>query len=323
MRKSEWPEWTHLCLPMEYESRRSFVTSIGWKDPRDSDGELLWPERFGHPEVASLKSNLGSWRAAGQLQQRPEPQGGGIIKRVHWQLWPPGGEEFDELGQPVKPTAYPPMDYILACLDSAYTTDNMNDPSALTVWGVFSGETVARDVRWGDGRHSHRVFGESSQRVMLMYAWSGRLELHELVAHVAKMCGRKKPGLGVDKLVIEAKASGISVAQEMRRLFAFEGFGIQLFDPGRVDKVARLYSVQNIFEERAVWAPDRSWAEEVIAQCGTFPNAAHDDYVDTVSMALRHLRDIGMLTRPAERMADLDEGLNVLSRHRYTPLYPG
>jgi predicted phage terminase large subunit-like protein len=308
---------------MEYESRRSFVTSIGWKDPRESEGELLWPERFGHREVASLKSNLGSWRAAGQLQQRPEPAGGGIIKRVHWQLWPPEGEEVDELGQPIKPAAFPPMDYILASLDSAYTEDTMNDPSALTIWGIFTGDVVARDIKYGALGQSHRVFGAAAQRVMLMYAWAGRLELHELVQHVAKMCVRKRPGLSVDKLLIESKASGISVAQELRRLFAHEGFGIQLNNPGRVDKVARLYSCQNIFEERMVFAPDRAWAEEVIAQCGTFPNAEHDDLVDSTSQALRHLRDLGMLTRPAERMAELDEGLDALSHRRVVPLYPG
>jgi predicted phage terminase large subunit-like protein len=323
MRKDEWPNWTHLCLPMEYESRRSFVTSIGWKDPRTEEGELLWPERFGHKEVSIIKGNLGSWRTAGQLQQRPEPAGGGIIKRKHWVLWPPEGEEMDNVGQPLRPAAYPPMDFILASLDTAYTTDNMNDPSALTIWGVFSGDVVARDIKYGGLGQSHRVFGEATQRVMLMYAWSGRMELHDLVNHVARLCGRKAPGLHVDKLMIEAKASGISVAQELRRLFAHEGFGIQLNDPGRVDKVARLYSVQNIFEEGAVYAPDRSWAEEVIAQCGTFPNAEHDDFVDTVSQALRHLRDIGMLTRSAERMADLDDGLNALSRQRLAPLYPG
>src|ERR1700678_1723708 len=34
-------------------------------------------------EIADLKINLGSYAAAGQLQQRPSPAGGGIFKR-HW-----------------------------------------------------------------------------------------------------------------------------------------------------------------------------------------------------------------------------------------------
>ena len=31
-------DWTHLCLPMRYEPERSFVTSIGWQDPRTESG---------------------------------------------------------------------------------------------------------------------------------------------------------------------------------------------------------------------------------------------------------------------------------------------
>jgi hypothetical protein len=60
----------HLCLPAEYEGPTR-ATSIGFSDPRTEQGELLWPERFGPQEIAELKINLGSYAAAGQLQQRP------------------------------------------------------------------------------------------------------------------------------------------------------------------------------------------------------------------------------------------------------------
>jgi predicted phage terminase large subunit-like protein len=278
-RKEDWPDWCHLMLPMEYERDRAamiYPNIIGWSDPREEEGELLWPARFGHKEVTTLKSNLGSWRAAGQLQQRPEPQGGGIIKRDHWQLWPPEGEATDDLGNIVKPAAFPPMDYILASLDTAYTLDNMNDPSALTVWGVFSGDVIARDLKVSDTM-TQRVYGTPAARVMLMYAWTGREELHGLVNRVNRICGRGPGGMRVDKLLIENKGPGISVAQELRRLFANGGYAVQLNDPGRTDKVARLYSVQNIFEELAVFAPERSWSEAVMHQCGSFPNGEHDD----------------------------------------------
>src|SRR5882672_1017275 len=126
--------WVHLCLPMEFEPARSFVTSIGWKDPRKKEGDLLWPERFGYNEVRRQEKSLLKWRAAGQLQQRPEPAGGGIIKRDWWQLWPPGGEELDPVTQqPRYQLQYPPMEYLVASLDTAYTENTLNDPSALTV----------------------------------------------------------------------------------------------------------------------------------------------------------------------------------------------
>ena len=54
-------DWTHLCLPMRYERDRAWSTGIGWSDPRTEDGELLWPERFGEPEVKGLEKTLGPW----------------------------------------------------------------------------------------------------------------------------------------------------------------------------------------------------------------------------------------------------------------------
>jgi hypothetical protein len=67
------------------------ATSIGWSDRRTEHAELLWPERFGPTEIESLKRSLASYAAAGQLQQRPSPAGGGMFKR-HWsRYWQPPG----------------------------------------------------------------------------------------------------------------------------------------------------------------------------------------------------------------------------------------
>jgi predicted phage terminase large subunit-like protein len=72
--------YEHLCLPMEYEGPRA-ATSIGFVDPRTKPGELLFPQRFPAPVVAQLKRELKSeYAIAGQLQQRPVPATGGIIK---------------------------------------------------------------------------------------------------------------------------------------------------------------------------------------------------------------------------------------------------
>jgi hypothetical protein len=76
----------HLCLPAEYEGPKC-ITSIGWSEPREQVGELLWPEQFGPAEIADWKLRMGSYAAAGQLQQRPSPAGGGIIKRHWFRLW--------------------------------------------------------------------------------------------------------------------------------------------------------------------------------------------------------------------------------------------
>ncbi len=76
-----------LMLPQEFEPDRACVTSIGWRDPRTEPGELLWPVKNGAAEIARMKVDLGSYRYAGQYQQRPSPAGGGIFKRFWWRYW--------------------------------------------------------------------------------------------------------------------------------------------------------------------------------------------------------------------------------------------
>jgi predicted phage terminase large subunit-like protein len=78
--------YEHLILPMEFEQERACVTSIGFKDPRKVEGQLLWPERFSKRYLEedlkpSLRAWGGSYAEAGQLQQRPVPRGGGMFQK--------------------------------------------------------------------------------------------------------------------------------------------------------------------------------------------------------------------------------------------------
>ena len=213
------------------------------------------------------------------------------------------------------------MDFVVASLDTAYTTKQENDFSALTVWGVFTGDTVHQATRVigadGIAGQVERMVTETAPRLMLMDAWAERLQLHDLVVRVASTCRKMR----VDRLLIEDKAAGHSVAQELRRLFGHEDWAVQLVNPGNQDKVARVHSIVHLFAEEMIYAPDRSWADKVITQCENFPKGKNDDLVDTVSMAIRHMRDLGMLTRAPERQAEIEEGM----RHTGSPptaLYP-
>ena len=353
-------DWTHLMLPMRYEMERHTHTVVGWDDPRGCDddgvplvtvlpdglrvpaspeaaavlrereGELLWPERFGEKEVALLERTLGPFAAAGQLQQRPEVKGGGIIKRDWWKLW-----DSD---------VFPECDYIIGSLDTSYTEKQENDPSAMTVWGVFSGDRTAyvdniasnRPMkRNGDNGliniadHASR-FDEAAQvkfnlsashssapKIIMLYAWEEWLEFPQLIEKVAQTAKKFK----LDRLLIENKAAGHSVSQELRRLFSSSDFAVQLVDPKGVDKRSRVYAIQHMFSEGLIYAPDRVWAEKVLVQTGMFPKAKHDDLTDTVSMALSHLRTTGMLQRSEEITHSVHESM----RHQGKPpepLYP-
>lgn len=83
-------DYQHLMLPMEFEPSRRCVTvlrqatpetpAVTFTDPRQSDGELLFPERFPPDVVAKLKRDMGSHAWNGQAQQRPTPRGGSMLK---------------------------------------------------------------------------------------------------------------------------------------------------------------------------------------------------------------------------------------------------
>lgn len=293
--------YDHICLPMRYETWRSGVaTKLGYLDPREEEGELLFPQRFPPEVVDRDEAAMGPYAVASQHQQVPSPRGGNVIKDSWWQLW--------------EQSHFPSLDFVVASIDTAYSTkaEERGDFSAMTIWGVFSGDpaaTATRSVdRYGKGFDGYVNTSYTSDlnavpRVILMRAWAERLELHELVEKIAKDC----KALKVDKLLIENKAAGHSVAQEIRRLFSHEPWAVQMYDPKSIDKLGRLYSVQHLFAEGMIYAPGVTWAEAVIRQVSSFPRGKHDDLVDTVSMALRHLRDLGLLTRSPERLAEIHE----------------
>ena len=287
--------YDHIMLPMRYDPSRAMPTKLGYEDPREDEGELLFPERFPLDVVERDENVMGPYATAGQFQQSPEPRGGGVVKREWWQLW--------------EREAFPPLEYVVASLDTAYTTKAEGDFSAMTVWGIFSGgdqKAIATKVidKNGDVVSAiQRKYTEEHPKVIMMFAWQLKLELHELVEKV----GKTMKDFKVDKLLIENKAAGHSVAQEMRRLFNHEDWGVQLVDPKGIDKLSRLYAIQHLFAEGLIYAPDRQWADMVIGQVATFPKGKHDDLVDTVSMALSHLRQTGIIIRGPEFTADVED----------------
>ena len=298
--------YDHIMIPMEFDPDRAAPTMLGWEDPRTTKGELMFPDRFPKHVVERDKKIMGTYAASGQFQQLPTPEDGGIIKRKHWQLW-------DD-------PKFPPFDYIIASLDTAYTEKTENDPSAMTVWGIWTDDpkTHATRMLGKDGYHVVRTYDEKEvpPRIMLMYAWQEHLEMPELIAKVSDTCTRWK----VSRLLIENKSVGMPVARELRRMYSGKNFGVQLEDPGSIDKMARLYSVQHLFEEGLVYCPDKAWADEVISQCMRFPKAKHDDLVDTVSMAMRYLRRSGFILRTEEVSQDYDDSRHHIGRQP-EPLY--
>jgi hypothetical protein len=258
-------------LPRDAEARRILF--------QEREGALMWPERFGPAELQRIKAGLGPYMASGRLQQSPQPKQGGIFRRDWWQPW--------------NDDKFPVLSYIIGSVDGAFSEKEENDPSAMTVWGCFQlcktcgksindfpAEGVAMDNLCDCGR---RV---AVNRIILVNAWRKHLPMHSdpqprlksetpvagdtpqtvrfknaqwyqrvgdslgLVERVAYTCRQ----WGVQKLLIENKASGKTAAQELQRLYSYDDMSVQLWEP-KGDKVSRALSVQPLFANGIIHAP--------------------------------------------------------------------
>ena len=234
-------------------------------------GDLLWPDWFTEDMVTQAKRNRRTW--ASLYQQQPYIEGGQILQRQWWKPW------TDPLPTP---------DFIIISVDPAYTKEAQNDPSACTVWWTFPDK---------DGR----------QATLMRYAWAKRLEFPELVEEIAATYEAFAiKGVPV-RLLVESKASGLSVVQELRK--RVEDIPVWA-ENVKGDKIARAYSCQSIFEAGRVYAvanvegenePEyRGWASAVIEEVASFPAGEHDDLTDTVTQALRHMIQMGVQFLPAD-----------------------
>lgn len=143
-----------LCLPAEFEPERRCVTSIGWADPRQKLGELLWPGKMTRANLEELKVILGSYRYAGQYQQRPAPAEGGIFKRSWWRFWRPAHMELPPVavktpdGQIVMVHAVPvpaQFDQTIQSWDMTYKDLVTSDFVVGQAWGVLGADRYLLD----------------------------------------------------------------------------------------------------------------------------------------------------------------------------------
>jgi predicted phage terminase large subunit-like protein len=217
----------------------------------------LWGGFWKKEELLSVKASLPISKWNAQWMQNPTAEEGSIVKREWWNRW---HEE-----------AVPPYNYIIQSYDTAFSKKETADYSAITTWAVFENED------------------DGSQNIILLDAKRMRVDFPEL----KKIAWEEYKYWEPDCILIEAKASGTPLTHELRRM----GIPVTAYTPSRgQDKVARMNSVAPIFESGMVWAPEETFAEEVIEEAASFPYGDYDDYVDSMTMALMRFRQGGFLS---------------------------
>lgn len=273
---SDFADKYHIVdIPAILDKSRATVLNKWAGDPRltpprkikHKAGGSFAPRRMPLKELLRTKGQPGMtdhmWNAL--YMQKPTGEAGLILKREHWRKW--------EEKQP------PEVDFLMQVYDTAFEEGEENDFSARTTWGVFlHADKPGADERWN---------------CILLEAWRDRIAFPDLRVRAKEDFDKYEP----DKVIIEKKASGHSLVQELRRkgvpvlpFIAERYLGGRLTKRSSKSKTGRAHVASTVLAEGVVWYMPRAWAEEVITECADFPLGDHDDWVDTCVIAWLYLR---------------------------------
>ena len=210
-------------------------------------GETLCPELgFDAQWVENIKSTIGKETFNALYQGKPYIDGGNIIKR-------------DDIMHYTHNTLPEKFDEIVLSCDLSFGgTKKTSDPYCMTLWG-----------RVGGNHYLLKVLDKKATFT----------ETNNTIRHLCNEYPELK------KKIIEAKANGNSTVELLNK----EIGGFIPFDPKGESKEMRLSAVSPFFEAHNVFFPDESVFKDIAdyeQELLKFPNATHDDFVDTISQYL-------------------------------------
>jgi predicted phage terminase large subunit-like protein len=243
-------DYERVVIPMEYEPKRARMTSIGWKDPRKNDGELMCPERWSKPNVEKLKRAKGSYAWAGQYQQRPTPREGGLFKRDWFK------------GRMLK--AAPAFIHEVRHWDLADTDLKATDTTGARSAGVRMGITA-------DGRF-----------VVTDCLAVGRENVAPLIKSTAVGDGKR---IEVSLPKDPGQAGKVQGRSHVKLL---AGWNVHV-ERETGDKLSRAVPLATQAEAGNLWYVEGPWNEEYIDEMCNFPGGARKDIADASSGAFGRL----------------------------------
>jgi len=278
-------DWTILCLPERFEEGHPYAWRkerihpavkpylapvLEYGDPR-AEGELIWPARRDEKASRNLEAELGTFRAAGQLQQRPAPREGNLLKRDWWRFYDPRWRG--------DPTKLPKFSRIVISADTPLKDKESSDNVAVQAWGVRGADRYLLDIDLGKMN-----YGKCKRRIVEMAKWT-----------------RKTWPYCHSTVLIENAGYGIELIVDLKR----EIIGVQKVVPGPLgDKISRAEAASDVLESGNCWIPGYGppWQPAMdeartpadinafVHSMATFPFAMYDDDVDAWSQAMNWLR---------------------------------
>lgn len=292
--EQEGQRWVNLILAEEFNPSRRCITYFNdghgpkldkkiFEDPRTLENELLDPKRFSK-ETAENEKGIMSERAwEAQYNQNPVGTGGLILKRHWWRSWvQPDWRPNANTERPM-----PVFSEIIQVYDTAFEEDEEADFTCRTTWGMFTHQEVFMDQRT-----RKPIQGKTRTCMMLLDSMLEKLAYPELREEAIKGNDEFAP----DKILVEKKASGHSLIQELRKkhlpVVAVKLAGSSGRGRGQGDLIARAHEASLMLERGCVWYPPRRFALEVIEKSSKFPNGppGSRDIVSTLVIAFQYAR---------------------------------
>jgi phage terminase large subunit-like protein len=204
----------------------------------------------------------------------------------------------------------PKFTYIVMSYDPAFTERNFdkrkqeNDPTACSVWGIFMQprkrkaplpNVILLDC-WEDWLGFPNLIRRIKKEMKYTYGDTDEPLLRPVVVQKARRV--KHQGRRPDIILIEEKASGISLRQQLLE----ENILTHGYNPGNEDKLTRLHYVSPMFAAGRIWAVEseinpgnfKTWADPLISQVCSYVGPGsieRDDLLDSATQGLRLLMD--------------------------------
>jgi predicted phage terminase large subunit-like protein len=234
--------YRHICIPAILSKETSTEFRNFYKNG------LFFPERYGYERLKKYEKDMTPQAYASQLLQTVTAMEGTIIKRIWFKIIKQS--DFQLLNK----------EKIFLFLDTAYTDNKDNDPSAFLIC------TIA----------NHKLY-----IIKAVEKYCEFFELIEAIKEEIKI-------YNINKVYIEGKASGLSVASELKRLLKSRT-SIQILQPGIKSKVERANTIQPYLVNGKVNLVQDSWNELFLNQIANFPYGKKDDILDTLVYAVQIL----------------------------------
>lgn len=246
--------WHVINMPAIADEDERYIFENGdvWER---KEGEPLWPEYYDAERLQAVKKTLKSRDWNSLYQQRPQPDEGGMIN-LKWFDGPDNDRRYD-----IK--AIPKIERVYISADTAFKDKAINDPSAILVFGEYKG-----------------LF-------YLLEVVNERMQYPDLKTKCISLYNKYKgTGAGIKAFIIEDKASGQSLIQDLRRE---PGIHMPLIPiTPDLNKTLRMDECTGFLEGGIVRLPKRAtWLSDFETQLERFPYDKHDDMADALSQFLK------------------------------------